>query len=88
MISSSSGQSTPILAGSPQKQQQRPSFFSSPQKSVMQSPTRGMLMGDVEHRKGEDRICKRVMCPPTCVLIYYDDNMQVQEARDGPWQTG
>lgn len=55
----SSGQATPILAGSPQKQslQRGPSsFFSSPEKksSVHASPTRGMLMGDgyEERRKG------------------------------------
>lgn len=84
MISSSSGQSTPILAGSPQKQQQRPSFFSSPQKSVMQSPTRGMLMGDMEHRKGEDRVCMIVSSCAFMVDVY----MPVQQARDGPWQTG
>lgn len=54
----SSGQATPILAGSPQKKHQRgPSFFSSPEKaSIHASPTRGMLMGDgydsFDRRKG------------------------------------
>ena len=44
----SSGQSTPIF-GSPTKAQP---IFGSPRKSPMQSPTRGMLMGDFDAKRG------------------------------------